>query len=209
MNEPPQKNTNIEAAIITWVAVGTIIFLTLSSIGLLSIALVIGAVQSCGRPKLAIVALLFGCAAILAALVLGQYSRYSPMLWSAYVDASSAGDWMRVLHIWLYKAADPTAWVCMGPIGLTLGATIELLREDQRGSDLARLAGVAPLTDCPAPLAHMLRASVDRKPVSLGTDLVVGTEWRTGARVTISESDWNKHVALFGTTGAGKTRGIR
>lgn len=187
-------------------AVAVLMPLALTSVAALSALAVISLVRFTGRAKFAVLAFVAALFGFLANLEFGDCQHFLFGLWNTYAEAANSGDWIQIARVWCGAAFDLSAWKCLGPVGAIAGAGFELIRESRRGSDLAALAGKTFPSDRPTPLAHYLRKRMDRQTAS-GDDLVVGTEWRTGARVAISSADCGKHQAYIGTTGSGKTEG--
>lgn len=110
---------------------------------------------------------------------------------------------------WLASFLDPQAWATLGMLGLALGAIRTLVTSETEHSALdALMRGQPPDIIKRAPLAPWFHRMVEARPASRGGAVVVGSDWRTGAAVVVTENDLNRHMLVVGTTGAGKTTAL-
>ncbi|WP_324133594.1 type IV secretory system conjugative DNA transfer family protein [Bosea sp. (in: a-proteobacteria)] len=110
---------------------------------------------------------------------------------------------------WLASFWSPVAWATSGTLGLALGALPALVTSETEHSALdALMRGQTPDVIKRAPLAPWFHRMVEARPANRGNAVVVGSDWRTGAAVVVTENDLNRHMLVVGTTGAGKTTAL-
>jgi hypothetical protein len=103
----------------------------------------------------------------------------------------------------------PTAWICLAPIGFAFGAAFALIQNERAQSSLtALMEGRRMEPPARAPLAPLFHRLIEARSPRRGALTILGSDWRTGQRVAISDQDRNRHILIAGTTGAGKTNSL-
>lgn len=203
-----QKGTD-EATLAVMAAVATIFAFGLTSVGVLAVALPLSLYWLTGRPNIALATLLVAFGLFGFAIYLGEYGIILAEFQRGYVDEWGRGEVLKMAQAWLWFIKDRSAWAGLGPVGLAIGSGLTLTWHDRANSSLyALINGQVVPNPARAPLAPLFRKRIAERPSKSGSSTVLGSDWRTGATVTISNRDLNRHVLLAGTTGSGKTTSL-
>ncbi|MGX5733040.1 type IV secretory system conjugative DNA transfer family protein [Bosea thiooxidans] len=162
------------------------------------------------RPNWVVCSLVLAAGLLIAAVMNGTLgeaaSGSAQMLWKAVTGRSEP---LALLIEWVGKIQSPSAWFTLGAVGLAIGSARTLIVHERELSALNSLMqGTVPDRIMRAPLAPWFHRRVEARPARRGSGIVIGSEWRTGAAVSVSDSDLGKHTLVVGTTGAGKTTGL-
>ncbi len=185
--------------------------LSLTSVAAVAALLAVTLYWLTGRKALAIGCLLIALGLFVIAVYMGMYADIRDDLHKAYFDyLTRGGSFSEFLKTWVYFIFNPHAWLPLGSIGLAIGAGIALDAHSRASSSLNALTeGRILLPPSRAPIAPLLHRIINYRSPRAGKSVVLGSEWRTGIRINISEADLNRHLLIAGTTGTGKTNSIK
>ena len=197
----------------TWLLIVAVLIaalLSLTVVGVAASGFALTIYWLTGRPNAAAVNLTAGVALVLLAYFFGLYGVAFSLLGDAYATAWRQGLTLeRLFWAWTILWDSPSGWGALAPFGLIVGGCLALIAYSRQQSPLVALSqGRVLAPPRRAPLARILHRRLASRPPRQGSAIVLGSNWRTGDGVQISDADLNRHVLITGTTGAGKTNTI-
>lgn len=201
----PQADVPTLALTIVFCALGiSASLLALTGIGCIAAISAIAFCRFFGRPYFA-----YGIIAAAAVAVVHALAEGGAQIWSISFDAY----WQTWVHgtfpvvtarIWLDPTEINRDRLLLASAGWFVGGISELILESIRNSRFTQLK-MGGGRRRRAPIALVLAWIACHRSASSKGRTRLGTEYQLGRTVLISDSEWNKHCLILGTTGSGKT----